>query len=196
MIHTSPTSRGAAAIEFAVLLPILLLLALTLVDIGRAIQVNVVLINLSREGANLASRGSQLNSVSSQSLMNALAATTPPLRMQTRGMIYISKIIGHLQDGVVRNVILEQYRWEGNPSFAPPSTVWSCSDWNSNQCSAIPADPDKAETADAMTNLLADGEVIYAVETFYNFDMVFGNLNLGFGPMQRIGPVLYARTIF
>lgn len=196
MIHTSPKSRGAAALEFAVLLPLLLLLALTVVDIGRALQVNLVLINLSREGANLASRGSQLNSVSSQSLMNALAATTPPLRMQTRGMIYISKIIGHLQDGVVRNVILEQYRWEGNPSFAPPSTVWSCNNWIGNQCSAIPVDPDNAATADVMTNLLADGEVIYAVETFYNFEMVFSNLNLGFGPMQKIGPVLYAKTIF
>lgn len=191
-----PKCRGSAAVEFAILLPLLLLLALTLVDIGRAIQVNLVLINLSREGANVASRGNQLNSTSSQALMNALAATTPPLQMQTRGMIYISKIMGHMQNGAVRNVILEQYRWEGNPSFAPPSTVWSCNTWTSNQCSAIPADPDNAATAAAMPTLLVDGEVIYAVETFYNFDMVFSNLNLGFGPMRQIGPVMYAKTIF
>lgn len=196
MSQPMPRCGGSAAVEFAVILPLLLLLALPLVDIGRAIQVNLVLINLSREGANVASRGGQLNVVSSQALMNALAATTPPLRMQTRGMIYISKIIGHMQAGAVRNVILEQYRWEGNPSFAPPSTVWRCGGWIGNQCSAIPADPDNAETADAMPNVLADGEVIYAVEAFYNFDMVFGNLNPGFGPMRQIGPVMYAKTIF
>ena len=187
--------RGAAAVEFAALLPLLLLLALMLVDIGRAIQVNLVLINLSREGANLAARGSQLNSANSQTLMNALAATTPPLRMQARGMIYISKIIGHMQNGIVRNVILEQYRWEGNPSFTPPSTVWSCDAWIANQCS-IAANPDSAGTANAMPTLLADGEVIYAVETFYDFDMVFGMLNLGIGPLRQIGPVMYAKTIF
>lgn len=191
-----PKYRGSAAVEFAVVLPLVLLLALTLVDICRAIQVNLVLINLSREGANVASRGSQLNSVSSQSLMNALAATAPPLRMQTRGKIYISKVIGHMQDGVVRNVILEQYRWEGNPSFAPASTVWRCDSWTSNQCTAIPANPDNAATAEAMPNLLADGEVIYAVEAFYDFDMVFSNLNVGLGPMRQLGPVMYAKSVF
>lgn len=196
MSNVRQKCRGAAAVEFAVLLPLLLLLVLPLVDIGRAIQVNLVLINLSREGANMAARGSQLNKVSSQAMMNALAATTPPLQMQARGMIYISKIIGHMQQGVVRNVILEQYRWEGNPAFAPPSTVWSCNSWISNQCSAIPANPDGAATANAMPNLLADGEVIYAVETFYDFDMLFGQLNLGSTPLRQIGPMMYARTIF
>ncbi|WLI87756.1 TadE/TadG family type IV pilus assembly protein [Massilia sp. R2A-15] len=196
MNFAPPKCRGSAAVEFAILLPLLLLLALALVDIGRAIQVNLVLINLSREGANVASRGNQLNSASSQALMNALASTTPPLRMQTRGMIYISKIMGHMQNGAVRNVILEQYRWEGNSSFAPPSTVWNCGAWSNNQCSEIPPNPDNAATASAMPGLLADGEVIYAVETFYNFDMLFSNWNVGFGPMEQIGPVMYAKTIF
>lgn len=196
MNNARPKCKGSALVEFAVVLPLVLLLALALVDICRAIQVNVVLINLSREGANVASRGSQLDNVSSQSLMNALAATAPPLRMQTRGMIYISKIIGHMQNGVIRNVILEQYRWEGNPSFAPSSAVWRCDSWKSNQCTAIAADPDNAATADAMTNLLTDGEVIYAVEAFYDFDMLFSNLNVGLGPMRQIGPVMYAKTVF
>ena len=96
----------------------------------------------------------------------------------------------------MRNVILEQYRWEGNPSFAPPSAVWRCDTWTSNQCTAIPADPDIADTADAMPNRLTDGEVIYAVEAFYDFDMVFSNLNVGLGPMRQIGPLMYAKSVF
>jgi hypothetical protein len=196
MTSARATCKGAAAVEFAVVLPLLLLLALALVDVCRAIQVNLVLINLSREGANVASRGSQLNSISSQSLMNALAATAPPLNMQRRGKIYISKIIGHRQDGAVRNVVIEQYRWEGNPSFAPSSAVWSCGAWTSNQCTAIPADPDLAPAAEALPLALADGEVIYAVEAFYDFDMIFTNLNVGLGPMRQIGPLMYAKTVF
>ncbi len=159
-------------------------------------QANLVLINISREGANLAARGAQLNVTSSQVMMNALAATTPPLQMGSRGMIYISKVIGHLQGGVVRNVMLEQYRWEGNPGYAPASAVWRCGAWIANQCSAIPANPDAAASVALMAGRLADGEVIYAVEVYYRYDMLMLNLDLGFGAADRLGPDLYAMTIF
>lgn len=187
--------RGSATVEFAIVLPFLVLVVISLVDLGRAMQANLILTNISREGANVASRGGQLDSRSSQALMNALAATTPPLSMPSKGMIYISKIIGHKQDGVVRNVMLEQYRWEGNPSYAPPSTVWNCDAWVNNQCSTIPANPDNAATANAMPGLLADGEVIYAVETFYNFDMLFRSVTPELG-IAQIGPNLSAKAIF
>lgn len=196
-MRRAPTRRrGSATVEFAIVLPLLVMVVIGLVDIGRAMQANLILTNISREGANVASRGAQLNSVSSQALMNALSATTPPLSMRTRGMMYISKVIGHLQDGAVRNVILEQYRWEGNPSYAPASTVWNCTAWVDNQCSAIPANPDQAATAAAMAGSLADGEVIYAVEAFYDFDMLFGTVVPQFGSSAPIGPTLSAKAIF
>ncbi|MFC5475284.1 TadE/TadG family type IV pilus assembly protein [Paraherbaspirillum soli] len=192
-----PACAGIAAIEFALILPLLLLLALPIVDLARAIQANMILINISREGANIASRSAQLDSVSSQNVMNALAATTPPLDMSKQGMVYITKVMGHLQAGVVRNVILEQYRWTGNPGYAPASTVWTCASWaNDGSCSGIPANPDNAGTANTMTGLLADGDVVYAVEAFYNFNTMYAGLNLGFGKLPAIGPNLYSKTIF
>lgn len=183
---------GATFVEFALLLPVLVLLAFPVADSARAIQTSIILVNISREGANVASRGASLDSTSSQNLMNALTSTAPPLDMSKRGMIYISKVMGHLQGGVIRNVILEQYRWLGSKTYFPASKVWTCASWaNDGSCSGIPSNPDNAATANAMTGSLADGEVIYTVEAFYNFNMLFSSLNAG-----KIGPDLYAETIF
>lgn len=188
---------GIAAVEFALILPVLVLLTLPVVDCARAIQANTILINISREGANIASRGASLDSTSSQNIMNALASTAPPLDMSKNGMIYISKVMGHLQGNVVRNVILEQYRWQGSSGYVPASAVSTCANWaGDGSCSSIPANPDSAATANAMKGLLVDGEVVYAVEAFYNFNMFFGGLNVGAGKIGLIGPNLYAETIF
>ena len=45
------TPRGQALVEFALLLPILLLLAVMLVDLGRAVYSYSVVFNAAREGA-------------------------------------------------------------------------------------------------------------------------------------------------
>jgi len=188
---------GIAAVEFAFILPLLILLTLPVIDCARAIQANTILINISREGANIASRGASLTSASSQNIMNALASTTPPLNMGKSGMIYISMIMGHLQGGVVRNVMIQQYRWQGSAGYYPASTVSTCGTWaNDGSCSSIPTNPDNAATANAMTGLLVDGQVVYTVEAFYNFNMFFGGLNVGNGKIGTIGPNLYAATTF
>ncbi|MEU0885605.1 TadE/TadG family type IV pilus assembly protein [Lentzea sp. NPDC005914] len=49
--------RGAAAVEFALVLPILLLLMCGIVDFGRALHEQVVLTQAAREGARLAALG-------------------------------------------------------------------------------------------------------------------------------------------
>ncbi len=46
--------RGAAAVEFALLLPILLLLVFGIIDFGRALNAQVTLTQAAREGARLA----------------------------------------------------------------------------------------------------------------------------------------------
>ena len=62
--------RGGAAVEFLFCLPLLILLLLPVADLARVIQANMILTNISREGANLASR----TSMKPQELMEALAA--------------------------------------------------------------------------------------------------------------------------
>lgn len=49
--------RGAAAVEFALVLPVLLLVLCGIVDFGRALHAQVVLTQAAREGARLAALG-------------------------------------------------------------------------------------------------------------------------------------------
>jgi len=52
-----PRDRGAAAIEFALVLPFLLLIIFGTIDFGRAINAQIVLTEAAREGARLAALG-------------------------------------------------------------------------------------------------------------------------------------------
>lgn len=196
---------GLAAVEFALVLPILLILLLCVVDFGRAIQAEMILLNLSREGANLSSRGALSLQSSSQAIIESLVSTAPPLDMGGRGMIYITRVMGYKgSGGTLRNVVLEQYRWDdrakgsgyNSSRYAPASRVWSCPGWGSDgSCSNI-GSGENAPTVDLMPGALADGDVIYAVESFYNFDMFFSGRGIGPLNTPTIGPNLYSMTVF
>ncbi|RZI42420.1 pilus assembly protein [Herbaspirillum sp. HC18] len=185
-------SRGSAAVEFILCLPLLLLLAFPVIDLARVLQANMIITNMAREGANLVSR--TLNA--EQAIMDALAATAPPLDMAANGMIRITKIMAVRGKGTPRNVVLAQYRWTGG-SYAPVKGVWICgaagTRWDSaGSCTGLPP-PASAPTVGVMSGALNDGDVIYLVETFYRLPMFFSGMQLG---GIAFNPDLYAMTIF
>ncbi|HEY6276044.1 MAG TPA: TadE/TadG family type IV pilus assembly protein [Streptosporangiaceae bacterium] len=55
--QTGAADRGAAAVEFALLLPVLLLIVFGIIDFGRALNAQITLTEAAREGARLASVG-------------------------------------------------------------------------------------------------------------------------------------------
>ena len=126
--------------------------------------------------------------------MTALAMTTPPLDMASNGSMYISKIMGNGPGK--QNVILEHYRWTNGPQQA--SKVWSCGSWASDgtgKCTSIPSAGSPIN--DAMSNQLANGEVIYVVEGLYRANILFAGMSLGFGAQTpQLSGNLYAKTIF
>jgi Flp pilus assembly protein TadG len=65
--------RGAAAVEFALLLPLLLLILFGLIDFGRALNAQITLTQAAREGARLASLG---NYTSAQICTRVVTAAT------------------------------------------------------------------------------------------------------------------------
>ena len=69
--------RGIAALEFALLLPLLVFLIMAVTDFARGLQASSVLINLSRESANLAARSKLQLTDNSQAIMRAVAASAP-----------------------------------------------------------------------------------------------------------------------
>ena len=193
--------HGIATLELAIVLPLLALLLFMLVDLSRAIQAKTILLNISREGANLSARATADLTGSSQSIMNALAATTPPLDMPARGMIYITKIMGSPTgaNGSLRNIVLEQYRWNvgaQRSGYQPASQVWQCGNWNAGGACAAIGKSGAAPGVDLMQGQLAEGELIYAVETFYRFDPLFGAIDTGAPRAPLLGSDLYAMTVF
>lgn len=189
-------SRGAAAVEFMLCLPLLLLLAFPVIDLARVLQANMILTNMAREGANLASR--TINA--EQAIMDSLAATAPPLDMRSNGMVHITKILAVRGQGASRNVVVAQYRWRGG-SYVPDKGVWNCGAaggtyWDSTgSCTGLPP-PAAAPSVDVMSGALNDGDVVYLVETFYRLPLFFSKMQLGGIVLPDFNPNLYAMTIF
>ncbi|NGZ86493.1 TadE/TadG family type IV pilus assembly protein [Duganella aceris] len=198
-------AAGLATVEFALLAPILVVLFLSLVDIARGIQANMILINLSREAANLTVRGKLPLSDNNQAIIGQVAASAPPLDMNQRGMIYITRIIGSGTGSASRSLVLEQYRWDDSKNnrgfrvsgYAPASRVWTCGNWASGTAGtcSVPSGSN-APAVSLMSGSLADGEEIYVVESFYKFDMFFGIFKWGTASTSTVGPNLYSMTVF
>lgn len=88
-------ASGIAALELAFILPILCMMIFAIVDIGRLVDARLVVTNLSREGANLASRGIDPNPAANNQLpdiLTYLADSSSPLNMARSGKICITTI--------------------------------------------------------------------------------------------------------
>jgi Flp pilus assembly protein TadG len=166
-------NKGQALLELAVVLPLLVLLLLGVFDFARAIRANNTISNMSREGANLASR----SSIAPQDIMDTLAATAQPLTMQNNGMIYITTVQGVAggspqiqtqagwQNSSLKNIISSRI---GTPTAGNPNPT--------------------ALNLDALN--LAAGQTAYVVEVFYNFQSLFSS------NLAKLGSQFYSRTIF
>lgn len=145
-------AKGAAFVELAIVLPLLVLMALGVFDFARAIHAKNMITNMSREGANLASR----TAIPGANIMNAIAYTAQPLDMVNNGTIYITVVQGTTEHGSTAPIIQSQSRWRNKSN--PPSKIGST-------------------TGDVAQNLgdlnLAEGETVYSVEVFYRYRGMF-----------------------
>ncbi len=80
--------RGLAVVEFAMVLPILVVLVFGIIDLGRAVLTHQVLINVSREAANLASRGTALSDA-----MAAVMTSAQPLDLPGAGYVILTEVV-------------------------------------------------------------------------------------------------------
>jgi len=158
--RSSRGMRGVAVVEFALILPILLLLTLGVVDFSRAIQFNNILVNLTREGANLSARTTE----QPQYILRALIDTATPLQMNVDGMMYITKLVGR-SDGEAK--VEEQYRPDNGGKRALQSRIWSCSNWSGGKCN-VPA----TRPVVSLPTTLREGETVYAVEAIYDYTLL------------------------
>jgi hypothetical protein len=81
-------NRGTSLLEMALLLPILVVLAFGVIDIGRLIHARLVVTNVSREGGSLASRDLRQPA----DLISMLQSSATPFDLKNQGRIYVTKI--------------------------------------------------------------------------------------------------------
>lgn len=194
--------RGVAAVEFALLLPMLLILLFGMIDAARALQANIIVVNISREGANLAARGSTPLETGSQDIIYALMASAPPLNVNQQGMVYITRVMGVVTNNVSKSVVIDQYRWDDAArglgyrasGYLPTSRVYACSSWNAAACTGISSTT--RPSVAVMAGQLDDGEVVYVVETFYRYDMLLASAGTAVLSLPTYGPDLYSMTVF
>ncbi len=84
------TERGAALLELALLLPLLVVMLLGVIDLGRLIHARLVVTNVSREGGSLACRNTTLQD--DQDILAMLTASTTPFDLVNQGQILITRI--------------------------------------------------------------------------------------------------------
>lgn len=194
--------RGLAAVEFALMLPLLLMLLFGVIDAARALQANIIMVNVGREGANLVARGGIQIETGSQDIIYALMASAPPLNVNQQGMIYITRVMGVVTGGVSTSVVIDQYRWDDAArnlgfrasGYLPTSRIYGCTSWNAGACSGI--NSAARPQVSTMSGKLADGEVIYVVETFYRYDMMLAEAATTALSLPTFGPDLYSMTVF
>ena len=156
--------RGIVTLEMIILTPIFLTLILGVVELTQALQANNIVINIGREGANLASRS---RSEAAQDVMRGLALSAQPLDMQTDGMIYVTVVVG---SPAGNPFVLEQHRYL-DAGLASRSRIWAgCGSWDANGSCAIP-NANRPRVA-GFPMALDDGEATYVVEVFYNHELI------------------------
>lgn len=85
--------RGSAAVEFAFILPLLVVLIFAIIDFGRLVHARLVVTNVSREAANLASRYRDVEiQQEADDLLFLLSSSGTPLSLDQNGRIIITKI--------------------------------------------------------------------------------------------------------
>jgi hypothetical protein len=82
-------TRGVSLIEFALILPVAIILVLVTIDFGMLVQSRLIISNVSREGGSIASRTNNIDA----NLTSMLQSSARPLDLGGRdGRIFITRI--------------------------------------------------------------------------------------------------------
>jgi len=135
-------TAGQALVEAALILPLLLILVLALIESGNGLSIKHKMAVLTREGANIASRGSSL-----QETLDVVMNGGAEIDLSAKGGAIISRIVVTGGTPVVANQLASSGFEERSRLGLPDST--------SVALESIP---------------LAEGQVLYAVEIIFDYE--------------------------
>ena len=174
-----PGWRGQSLVEFAMVLPLVLVLALGIIEVSYALFENHLIIKLAREGANLISRGTKLGEAET----SLLAATTAPVAFNAKGKLVLSVIKLGDAGANLNQPIISQRRVVGTLSANsvlgnPPTSSYSGAP---DYTAVNPNNDSSIRIAGALPNglTLAAGESVYVTEVYTRHDFITPFQNFG-----------------
>lgn len=161
--------HGAALAEFAILLPIVITVLLAVIDFGRLVYCHQVATDLTREAANLVSRGTSVTDA-----WNAAAAADGPIQVDDAGKMIVSVIR--------RKTATDPTPWIFEQTSNGPLLSVKSKIGTVNKKATIPH-----------IASLAVGVTVTAVEIYHGFEPIFasGNLALTFYPQSIYGVAFF-----
>lgn len=159
---------GVGAVEFALTLPVLMLLALGIAEVGRATLLSLKLQHAATSLADLAARDETLSSATLTDLMASSAFILKPFAFKTAGVAIVSAV-GKDADKTAKLA----WQQAGGGSLTATSSIGTAGGG--------------ATLPDGMTP--RDGETLIVAETFFRYDSWL----LGLVPSRVIRHVAYYR---
>ena len=163
------SERGAALGELAILLPIVVTTLLAVIDFGRLVYCHQVTTDLTREAANLVSRGTSVADV-----WFAAAAADGPIRVDEAGAMIVSVVRRRTADDATPWIVEQT---TNGPLNDVKSRVGSV-----NQKARIPH-----------ITSLAKGVTVTAVEIYHGFEPIFASGDLA---LKIYPPAVYGVAYF
>jgi Flp pilus assembly protein TadG len=163
------STRGAAAIEFALILPILVVTALGTVEIGRFIQLYMKVQNVAGNVGDIMSRPEEVSAADLSSLFSASPVLMNPFEAGPRLRIIVSGVVVPAAD-------------------QPPEVAWQSAGGGSlTVTSSVGSVGATANVPDGLVTF--GGEALIVAETVYDYDPWL----LGLVPAQIVRETAYFR---
>jgi len=143
---------GQAAVEFALIATAMLLLLCAVIDFGRALNYMQVMVCLTRQGSNLASRGTSLSDAAA-----AVIAGEAPLDISTSGEVIVTSVTNTNNVNEVTGQVTA-----GALSLASKIGKYVANNANAS----------KATVPSAANLELQNGQTIYVTEVYYDYNPI------------------------
>ncbi len=117
------TRAGAAVVEFAIVGPLMIMLTMGMMEVGRAVMVKQVMVNASREGARMAILPSADSQTVIQQVQSQLAASSINGTTVTLTPPSLANAPAGTPVTVAISVNASQVSWIPNPAFTLNRTI-------------------------------------------------------------------------
>lgn len=176
------SANGQSIVEFAMVLPLVLMMVLGVVELGYALLHEHIVTKLAREGSNLISRDTSL--LDAASAMQAMSSA--PVNFSNGSHLIFSVIKKGSTNGTSnfnKDILYQRYEYGALSATSALNTAGAGSFGSAPDYQANNSDNDTSlQVTNLPANLLGPGGMVYVTEIFTNHPLIT--------PLDRLGITL------